>query len=134
MLTIPLLNPSTKKERSLHLKMPLQCVYQMQLLPLFEHVDEIAAVIQEAKQIAKNYMFSSMVCVLALSTVIQCGIESYFPVTKDNAGKEKWDSLAKMFHCTIFPWNDLNDGKSNEYVHIFRCAAMPPRYLVDQTF
>ena len=37
-----------------------------------------------------------------------------------------------MFNCTIFPRNDLNDGKSNEYVHIFRCAAMPPRYLVDQ--
>ncbi len=131
MLTIPSLNPSTKTERSLHLKMPLPCVISDAALTFFEKFNEIAAVLEEAKQTAKNYTFSSMVCMFALSTVIQCAIQSYYPLTNDTVAKENWDSLAKMFDCTIY-LRDYLHGNAIEYVHIFCCAAMPPSYLVDR--
>jgi hypothetical protein len=35
------------------------------------------------------------------------------------------------FNCTIYP-RDYLDGSAIEYVHIFRCAAMPPSYLADR--
>jgi hypothetical protein len=44
-------------------------------LTFFENSNEIAAVLEEAKETAKNYTFSSMVCMFALSTVIQCAIQ-----------------------------------------------------------
>ena len=100
-------------------------------LTIFEQSDEIAAVLEEAKQTANNYTFSSMVCMVALSTVIQCGIQSYFPISNDTVAKENWDSLAKMFNCTIYPRDHIH-GNAIEYVHFFRCAAMPQRYLVDR--
>ena len=34
-----------------------------------------------------------MVCMFALSTVIQCAIQSYYPLTNDTVVKENWDSL-----------------------------------------
>lgn len=34
-----------------------------------------------------------MVCMFALSTVIQCAIQSYYPLTNDTVAKENWDSL-----------------------------------------
>ena len=37
-------------------------------LTIFEQSDDIAAVLEEAKQTANNYTYSSMVCMLALST------------------------------------------------------------------
>ena len=36
-----------------------------------------------------------------------------------------------MFNCTVYPREHLDDD-AIEYIHIFRCAAMPPRYLVDR--
>jgi hypothetical protein len=44
-------------------------------LTFFENSNEIAAVLEEVKETAKNYTFSSMVCMFALSTVIQCAIQ-----------------------------------------------------------
>jgi hypothetical protein len=93
--------------------------------------DNIPVVKDEARNIAKDYTFSSMVCMFALSTVIECGIQSYYPLTNDTVARDNWDSLAKMFNCTIYP-RDYLDGSTIEYVHIFRCAAMPPSYLVDR--
>ena len=100
-------------------------------LTCFENVNGVAAIVEEAKEIAKNFTFSSMVCMFALSTVIQCGIQSYYPTTIDNVTKENWDSLAKMFNCTIHP-RDHIDGSEIDYLHIFRCAPMPPSFLVDR--
>jgi hypothetical protein len=34
-------------------------------------------------------------------------------------------------NCTIYP-QDYLDGSAIEYVHIFRCAAMPPSCLADR--
>ena len=129
MPTIPLLNLSTKTERSL--KNAFAMCLSDAALAILEQSDEIAAVLEEAKQTANNYTFSSMVCMLALSTVIQCGIQSYFPISNDTVAKENWDSLAKMFNCTIYPRDHIH-GNAIEYVHFFRCAAVPQRYLVDR--
>ena len=87
-------------------------------LTFFEQSDGIAAVLEEAKQTANNYTFSSMMCMLALSTVIQCAIQSYFPVSNDTAEKENWDSLAKMFNCTIYP---------RDYRPVTRILSQPSR-------
>ena len=77
-------------------------------LTIFEQSDEIAAVLEEAKQTANNYTFSSMICMLALSTVIHCGIQSYFPISNDTVAKENWDSLAKMFNCIVYPRDHIH--------------------------
>jgi hypothetical protein len=98
-------------------------------LTIFENCNEIAAVLEEAKETAKNYTFSSMVYMFALSTVIQCAIQSFYPLANDTVAKENWDSLDSIVHI-IYP-RDYLDGSAIEYVHIFRCAAMPPSYLVD---
>ena len=100
-------------------------------LSVFEKYDNTAAVIEEAKHNAHNYEFSSMMCMFALTTVIDCTIQSYYPITNDSASRQDWDSLAKMFNCSIYPRQFL-DGDFLENVHIFRCAAMPQRYLVDR--
>ena len=72
-----------------------------------------------------------MVCMFALSTVIQCAIQSYYPLTNDTVVKENWDSLDSIVQSIVYP-RDYLDGSAIEYVHIFRCAAMPPSYLVDR--
>ena len=133
MPTIPSSNPSTKAERSLHLRNAFAMCLSDAALTSFEQSDEIVAVREEAKQNAKNYTFSSLMCMFALSSVIKCCVQSYYPVTNDTVTKQNWDSLAKMFNCTIFPriTNYVVDG-AIESIHIFRCAAMPPSYLVDR--
>ncbi|XP_046849900.1 uncharacterized protein LOC124443489 [Xenia sp. Carnegie-2017] len=107
------------------------CICDAALTSL-ENANEIAAVLQEAVERANNYTFSPSMCMFALSTVIQCAIQSYYPITNDAEVKENWDSLAKMFNCTIYP-RDVVDGSAIDYVHIFRCAAMPPSYLIRTT-
>ena len=36
-----------------------------------------------------------------------------------------------MFNCTVYPRQDVNVSLL-DVIHIFRCAAMPQRYLVDR--
>ena len=63
-------------------------------LTFFENSNEIAAVLEEAKETAKiTHSHLNMVCMFALSTVIQCAIQSYYPLTNDTVAKENWDSL-----------------------------------------
>jgi hypothetical protein len=70
-------------------------------LSVFETQSLVAAVIEEAQLNAQNFKFSSMMCMFALATVINCRIESYYPVGKDLSPREEWDSLEKMFNCTF---------------------------------
>lgn len=100
-------------------------------LSVFETQGLVAAVIEEAQLNAQNFTFASMMCMFALATVINCCVESYYPVSKDSSPREEWDSLEKMFNCTILPKHHC-DGGHIETVHIFRCAVMPQRYLVDR--
>ena len=100
-------------------------------LSVFETQSFVAVVIKEAQLNAQNFNFSSMMCMFALATVINCCIELYYPVGKDLSPRDDWNSLEKMFNCTIFPKHHC-DGEHMEAIHIFRCAAMPQRYLVDR--
>jgi hypothetical protein len=100
-------------------------------LSVFETQSLVAAVIEEAQLNAQNFKFSSIMCMFALATVINCRIESYYPVGKDLSPREEWDSLEKMFNSTIFPKHHC-DGEHIEDVNIFRCAVMPQQYLVDR--
>ena len=97
-------------------------------LSVFEKHDSTAAVVEEAK-----CNFPSTMCMFALASVIGCTIESYYPISNDSAAKENWDSLAKMFNCSIHPryWY-ANESAIYPGVHIFRCATMPARFLVDR--
>ena len=61
---------------------------------VFETSGEIAAVLKEAKQNSQNYEFLLMMCMFALATVIGCTIN-------DSATRHNWDTLAKMFNCSI---------------------------------
>ena len=58
---------------------------------IFESQGLVAAVIEGAQLNAQNftyiYDFSS--------------IESYYPASKDVSPREEWDSLEKMFNCTV---------------------------------
>jgi hypothetical protein len=95
-------------------------------LTFFENSNEIAAVLEEAKETAKNYTFSFMVCMFALSTVIQCAIQSYYPFTNDTVAKENWDSLdsiVQYIHGIILMAVQLNMSIS---------FVVPPSYLVDR--
>ena len=56
-------------------------------LSIFESQGLVAAFIEEAQLNAQNFTFSS--------------IESYYPVSKDSSPREEWDSLEKMFNCTV---------------------------------
>ena len=100
-------------------------------LSVFETQGHVAAVVEEAQLNAQNFTSSSMLCMFALATVINCCIESYYPVGKDSSPREEWDSLGKMFNCTILPKHHC-DGEHIETVHIFCCAVMSQHYLVDR--
>ena len=94
MLTIPSLSSGQHKNVVFtSLKNAFAMCVSDAALTFFENSNEIAAVLEEAKETAKNYTFSSMVCMFALSTVIQCAIQSYYPLTNDTVAKENWDSL-----------------------------------------
>jgi hypothetical protein len=95
-------------------------------LTFFKNSNEIAAVLEEAKETAKNYTFSFMVCMFALSTVIQCVIQSYYLFTNDTVAKENWDSLdsiVQYIHGIILMAVQLNMSIS---------FIVPPSYLVDR--
>ena len=81
----------------------------------FKQSDEIVAVFEEAKQTVNDYIFSSMICMLALSTAIQCTIQSPMVLQQKKIG-------IPWLKCLIVQCN----------VHFFHCAAMPKRYLVDR--
>ena len=76
--------------------------FSVSALSIFEKQGLVAAVIEEAQLNTQNFTFSSMMCMFALVTVINCRIESYYPVSKDSSPREEYDSLPeKMFNCTV---------------------------------
>lgn len=64
-------------------------------LTAFEERGHDATVIAEAIANAQNYEFSSMICMMALSSVINRSIESYYPITNDLGPPDQWDSWRK---------------------------------------
>ena len=61
-------------------------------LSIFESQGLVAAAIEEAQLNAENFTFSFMIFHL---------FESYYPASKDSSPREEWDSLEKMFNCTV---------------------------------
>ena len=59
-------------------------------LSIFESQGLVAAFIEEAQLNAQNFTFSSMIFHLLSHTV-----------SKDSSPREEWDSLEKMFNCTV---------------------------------
>ena len=83
-------------------------------------------IITEAIDKADEYKYSSLMCMLSLSSVVNVPIESYYPI----ANEEDMNSLEVMFNCTILPRQILVEdanakGPEGEKIHIFRCAMQP---------
>ena len=99
--------------------------------------DPSKAVLAEAYNNAHNHQYSSFLCMLSLSSVLQLPIESYHPIpttevdTQEESSDadivEEVDSLALFFNCTIFPREAA--GNIGLRIHLFRCAVMPIGYL-----
>ena len=85
--------------------------------------NNISAIEIEAMETAKNCRYSSFACILALSSVIQQPIESYFPIKNPS----NLDSYERLCNCTIIP-REYNIPSTNK-VHIFHAAAAPVDFL-----
>ena len=90
----------------------------------FRKEDPNSAILAEAVNNAHNHQFSSFLCLLSLSSVVNLRIELYYPAGPDNSK----DSLACMFNCTIYP-REWSTSLQTDRLHIFRCAVLPLDYL-----
>ena len=98
---------------------------------LFEKDNHLPSVYREALHIAKNFRFSSFLCVLAVSSVIGLPIETYFP-TNGNDEILQPNSCESLFNCTVYP--RISKSTIHERIHIFRCASLPVEFLKTQKF
>lgn len=103
-------------------------------LSALEKDNKNAAILAEASNNCHNYMYSSFICLLALSSVVGCTIESYFPIAKekDNAEDEtvQKGSLELMFNTCVLP-RHLTMPVLRK-IHIFRCASSPIDFVQAQ--
>ena len=90
----------------------------------FRKEDPNSAILAEAVNNAHNHQFSSFLCLLSLSSVVNLPIESYYPADSDNSK----DSLACMFNCTIYP-REWSTSLQTDRLHISCCAVLPLDYL-----
>ena len=60
--------------------------------------DPNSAIVAEAVNNAHDHQFSSFLCLLSLSSVVNLPIESYYPAGPDNSK----DSLPCMFNCLTY--------------------------------
>ena len=61
----------------------------------------VAAVIEEAVVVSANFMHSSFLCILALSSLLQVQVESYYPV--ENREESVKDLCECSFNCSVTP-------------------------------
>ena len=96
----------------------------------FFNDDRIAAVIEEAKHIARNHSPASFLCLLVLSSVIGMTIECYYPIDGDTVK----DLYELQFNVTVRtrPGNALHSHEKE--IHLFRCALAPVDYLSTTSF
>lgn len=98
-------------------------------LASFEKDDLSKSVMAEAYNNSVNHQWSSFLCLLGLSSVLELPIESYFPIPVNQSdSQEEMDSLSIMFNCTISP-REPSSTPSDEKIHLFRCVLMPVGYL-----
>ena len=96
----------------------------------FQKNDRIPAVIAESINNAKNFTYSSFLCLLSLSNVRP--IESYYPIK----GNEAANIYEKLFNYSVKPrTTELPLQTSQQQsLHIFRCASMPVDYVFTNEF
>lgn len=106
------------------------CVSEFALKSLLKesHHSVVAA---EASNVAKDFSFSSFLSMLALSSVTEKAIESYYPVrTIDGDSEtevENRNGREILFNNTILPRNCSSQTAAE--IHIFRCASAPIDFL-----
>ena len=96
--------------------------------------EEKLGVIAEAKLNARNLQFSSILCMLALFSILQLPIGSYFLM----AFEKSTNSLSCMFNCTILP-RQITEGCLENYTFfvvqhclliIFKSLSFLPRKII----
>ena len=93
---------------------------------VFDKNNRSLAVNAEAGNVAKNFRFSSFLCVLALSTVVGRPIESYFPVeTRDTGDRDVYEML---FNICVLPRTSI-EAIPSEPIHIFTCCSVPAHFI-----
>ena len=85
--------------------------------------EEELGVIAEAKLNARIFQLSSFLCMLALSSILQLPIESYFPMAL-----EKGTNSLSCIQLDHFAKIEKMEG-CLEKLHIFHCASLPFAYL-----
>ena len=85
---------------------------------LLEKGNRLPAVYEEGQYIARNFRFSSFLCLLAMSSVIGLPIEAYYPI---DAEKLQLNSYESLFNCTLNP--RITQSALNKKIHIFCCAS-----------
>ena len=107
-----------------------ECVTEFALKSLQKEIHDSIAV-AEASNVAKDFSFSSFLSMLALSSVIEKPIESYYPVrTIDGDSEtevEKRNGKEILFNNTIIPRNFSSETAAE--IHIFCCAPAPIDFL-----
>ena len=96
----------------------------------FFNDDQIAAVIEEAKHIARKHSPASLLCLLALSTVIGMTIECYYPIDGDTVK----DLHELQFNVTVRPRPGNSLQSQEKEIHLFRCALAPVDDLSTTSF
>ena len=93
---------------------------------VFEKNNKKLCVQAEAIHNAKSFTFSSMLCMLALSSVLGMTIESYYPVGSgsDIGGNNIYEYF---FNRTISPRTSAL--ASNHKIHILCCSTTPANFL-----
>ncbi len=87
-------------------------------LEAFAEKQHNKAVLSEALNIAKDFTYSSFLCVLALASVIRQPIEAYYPV--NSISHRKCTEI--MFNATIIP--RIPNSVATK-IHMLRCAVAP---------
>ena len=82
--------------------------------------NRLSAVFAEAVASARNYRYSSFLCLLGLSSVIKLPIESYYPIAEEGQSDDLI-STESICNCTVYP--RVIDDRSEHKIHIFRCAG-----------
>ena len=84
--------------------------------------NRLSAVFAEAVASARNYRYSSFLCLLGLSSVIKLPIKTYYPIAEEGQSDDLI-STESICNCTVYP--TVIDDRSEHRIHIFRCAKAP---------
>ena len=115
----------TRKEKTSTKKMPFSILCQCKHL--------IIAIYNEAEINFSPFQYSPFLCVLALSSIVEEPIETYFPIACDVGCSEYRLSLSELiFNGQILPRGSDHFRSTVNAIHIFQCASAPTEYLYNK--